>query len=172
MTDDTPDPASEDTLDDESDALPEELQKALAKLPAEEREKVQRFVSRITMTRQFSGPLPPPDFLRGYEDVLAGAADRVITMSEDEQKHYHSTVVLTIKSEQGLQRWGLLAAWSIGAIALIGTFTVTVINQETPNVAVVISAIAVLVGVFIFWVRPQRDKSELPDGEIEPSGEI
>lgn len=35
----------------------------------------------------FRGPLPPPDVLRGYNDILPGAADRIIRMAEREGDH-------------------------------------------------------------------------------------
>jgi uncharacterized membrane protein len=38
-------------------------------------------ILRIAATR-FSGPLPPPEALAKYNDILPGAADRIITMAE------------------------------------------------------------------------------------------
>ena len=35
----------------------------------------------------FQGPLPPPGMYRGYEDVLPGSADRILTIFEKEQNH-------------------------------------------------------------------------------------
>ena len=35
----------------------------------------------------FSGPLPPPNVLSAYEDLLPGAADRIITMAEKQLEH-------------------------------------------------------------------------------------
>lgn len=35
----------------------------------------------------FSGPLPHPDILRGYEDILPGAAERILQMAEKQQNH-------------------------------------------------------------------------------------
>lgn len=34
----------------------------------------------------FSGPLPPPDMLKKYEEVLPGSADRIVSLAENEQK--------------------------------------------------------------------------------------
>lgn len=44
--------------------------------------------------------MPPPAALRGYEDVLEGSANRIITMAESEMAHSHK-----------VQNRGL--AWSI-----------------------------------------------------------
>ncbi len=38
---------------------------------------------------QMSGPLPPPELLTKYNDAVPGAADRIITMAEEQQRHTH-----------------------------------------------------------------------------------
>lgn len=38
----------------------------------------------LAVTRSFEGPLPPPDILAGYEDVLPGSAERILLMAEQE----------------------------------------------------------------------------------------
>jgi len=37
--------------------------------------------------QQFSGPVPHPEILQGYDQVLPGAAERILTMAELDQKH-------------------------------------------------------------------------------------
>ncbi len=51
-------------------------------------------VRQLTITataeeRRISGPIPPPDILAEYERVVPGAADRILTMAEGQQKHRH-----------------------------------------------------------------------------------
>jgi len=33
-----------------------------------------------------TGPIPPPEQLRAYEQIVPGAANRILTMAEQEQK--------------------------------------------------------------------------------------
>ena len=40
----------------------------------------------VQQSAHFSGPIPPPDAMAGYEEVLPGSADRIMTMAENEQK--------------------------------------------------------------------------------------
>ncbi len=35
----------------------------------------------------FSGPLPPPEIMQGYDQIVPGAADRIITIFESEVSH-------------------------------------------------------------------------------------
>lgn len=41
----------------------------------------------FSVSAEFSGPLPHPTILRGYEKALPGAAERILAAFEDEQKH-------------------------------------------------------------------------------------
>ena len=52
--------------------------------------------------QQFSGPIPPPQILSGYEQVQAGFAERIVAMAEKEQSH-----------RQGLETQALTASISI-----------------------------------------------------------
>lgn len=40
-----------------------------------------------TELQQYSGQIPPPDLLRGFDDLLPGTAARLIQWAEDEQQH-------------------------------------------------------------------------------------
>jgi len=42
-----------------------------------------------TITRKYSGPLPPPEILAEYEELLPGASQRVFEHMEREQAHRH-----------------------------------------------------------------------------------
>lgn len=42
-------------------------------------------VEMIAYNAYFAGPLPPPGMFAKYEDVLPGAADRILALAENEQ---------------------------------------------------------------------------------------
>ena len=48
---------------------------------------------------QFSGPLPPPSILRGYDDVCPGFAERIVKMAEDEGDHRRDLERQMVKSD-------------------------------------------------------------------------
>lgn len=48
---------------------------------------ISRVVMAVQASEQFSGPIAHPRHLREYEDILSGAANRIITMAENEQNH-------------------------------------------------------------------------------------
>jgi uncharacterized membrane protein len=44
-------------------------------------------LTRIAVREQFSGPMPHPKHLREYEDILPGAAERILSMAEQNIAH-------------------------------------------------------------------------------------
>ena len=44
-------------------------------------------VVTTTQVQQYSGQIPPPDLLRGFDDLLPGTAARLLQWADDEQMH-------------------------------------------------------------------------------------
>ena len=45
----------------------------------------------VTLQKQelFQGPIPHPDLLKKYDEVVPGAAERILRLAEEEQQHRH-----------------------------------------------------------------------------------
>lgn len=72
-----------------------------------------------------SGPLPTPETLRGYEDLLPGAAERIIRMAEQEQKNSHDIAVIAVRETVADTRRGqylgiVVALAALGTAAFLG----------------------------------------------------
>ena len=50
-------------------------------------------------TQGFSGPIPHPEILKGYETICPGAAERIIKMAELEQGHRHGIESKGLKAQ-------------------------------------------------------------------------
>ena len=103
-------------------------------------------LKRISSSISMTGPLPPPSILAGYEQVLSGAAERIVSMAEKEQEHRHSF-------DNKCQKTGILCAFLLGIGALVAG--VIVIMRVPNKVGAVtgsvlgISGIASIVTTFI-----------------------
>jgi uncharacterized membrane protein len=75
---------------------------------------------RARWSASFAGPLPPPDILRGYEEVLPGAAQRIIAMAENQQSHRTKIESAVIQENCKSQRRGLTYGFVITMTAIIG----------------------------------------------------
>lgn len=77
----------------------------------------------MMVSQSFSGPLPPPDVIRGYDQILPGGAERIFAMAEKEQSHRHkidSTAVNgAIRKDKRGQWMGFSIAIVILAIASV-----------------------------------------------------
>lgn len=72
---------------------------------------------------EFSGPLPPPKIMRGYEEILPGAADRIMKMAEQQSAHRQSMEKKMIEAEARDSLLGVLFAFLLGfGCLLIGAF--------------------------------------------------
>jgi len=77
-----------DELTSESDEEADEgIELVEPELDAEQEEAV---ALDAIIAAQFSGPLPPPDILRAYDEVVERGAERIVSQWERETKHRHS----------------------------------------------------------------------------------
>lgn len=53
------------------------------------RQNQQQVVAQQVTASAFSGPIPPPESLEHYEQIIPGLADRLVAMAERETAHRH-----------------------------------------------------------------------------------
>lgn len=56
-------------------------------VPQKARDEVVRRITTTVYSEYFSGPIAHPRHLREYEDICPGAADRIISMTEQSMRH-------------------------------------------------------------------------------------
>ena len=66
---------------------PEDINEILMSLPEDKRVKMMEFVGYMEEYKSFNGPLPAPEDFQQYEQVLPGAADRILSMAEKQLSH-------------------------------------------------------------------------------------
>ena len=116
----------------------------------------------------FSGPLPHPDHMKEYENILPGSADRLITLLEEEAQHRRQQATSRTKSNTKLEERGQFFGFLIAMTALIGGGYIMASGQSVWGAAVAISAVAGLSGVFI-WKSRERNREfnkQMQDGNI------
>ncbi len=108
----------------------------------------------------YIGPLPHPEHLQRFEDILPGAADRIINMAEAQSAHRREMEAHTLKSRLKFESRGQWLAAGITLAIVIGGFWVISEGRSLEGVAPMISAMVVLAGVFIFGKRRRQQGSE------------
>lgn len=67
----------------------------------------------------FQGPLPHPEVLAGYEKTLKGAADRILTMAEEQSRHRRDLESKVVISNIQNEKTGMTLAFTITVLFII-----------------------------------------------------
>ena len=127
--------------------------------------------SVIYQSVEYSGPLPAPGMLAKYNEVLPGAADRIIAMAENQAAHRQEKELIKVKAEARDSLLGIISAVALCTIIVgCGTAIALLVN----SVAAVIcgsfldcAGIAAIVGTFLKGTSSSWKKN----GDQEPEDE-
>ena len=102
-----------------------------------------------TRTTELSGPLPPASELQAYEDVLSGAAERIVSMAEQFASHTRELEAEAMRLERSDQRWGRGIA--AGVVAAVLVACIHALHPDKEDFAITLGSwtIVALAGVFI-----------------------
>lgn len=111
-------------------------------------------------TTYFSGPLPAPETLHQYNQILPGAADRVIGLAEREAAHRHLMEGRMIDIHGRNSTLGVISGWMIGMTAVGGgTYAIT-LGASLSGAGVALTGLAALVGVFVYQRERRKPKEK------------
>lgn len=103
-------------------SIDQALDSIISDVPEDKREKAIRSLAYIKQ-EIFSGPIPHPDILRQYENILPGSADRILKMAENQQAHRINLESLAVPSQLKSNRRGQ----TFGAIICFAILIVSVV---------------------------------------------
>ena len=137
-------------------------------VPQSEKNKVQiqRMEARVEAS-SFRGPLPPPEILAHYEDVLPGAADRIITMAENQSAHRIEIEKTVINTRSRDSLLGICSGLTIGLAALGASIYVIVSGYPVYGSIIGTTGLGGLVGVFVYGTRENRSERERKDLQVK-----
>lgn len=115
-----------------------------------------KVTTREIRAASFQGPLPPPEILEQYNQIVPGLAARIVTMAEQQSAHRQDLERTVIRKDVELARRGQLMAFAIGVVALVGGFTLVALGRDAAGVTSILGAVGALAGVFIFGKKAQR----------------
>ena len=108
--------------------------------------------------RSYSGPIPPPDLLKQYDEIAPGTALRIIAMSEKQSEHRMSLEKQVVTS--GITRsWiGLVFEFLIACIFAGAGVWVASMGHPGAGATIATVSVASLVGVFVTGTLSQRSE--------------
>lgn len=112
-----------------------------------------------TKVASFSGPIPHPEVLSGYESLVPGAADRIISMAEREQEYRHRIVEKAVDANVARDRRGQWMGFAIATVGLL--ISALVIYYGRDHTAAVVGGTVLggadFVALVALFVRQQKD---------------
>ena len=117
----------------------------------------------VSHTELFSGPLPHPVILSQYNTVVPGAAERIITMAENQSAHRIALEKHVIEADIQSSKTGQLFGFIIALVGLVGSFTLIMQGHELIGTILGGTTLVSLVGVFVYGTssrRAEREKKE------------
>ena len=121
-------------------------------------EKKQRLIAEIEMMARvrFSGPLPPPDLLARYNEIIPNGAERIFAMAENQARHREKLETKVIEGNVSTQREGSWFAFILTLVALIGGMFLIYVVKNVSGLVAIIAALVSLASVFFFSKYEQR----------------
>lgn len=117
--------------------------------------------SQTVVASQYSGPIPVPEAMEKYDQILPGAADRILKMAEQQTQHRQSLESAVIKGNLCHQRWGLIAGAVITIVAITAGTILALNDKDTAGLITILSMIGIDAGVFVFGrLRQEKDRAQ------------
>lgn len=133
-----------------------QLADVLQNLPPKQREEIIQVMQTAIKQESFSGPLPHPDLLRGYDAIKSGFAERIVRMAEKEQEHRFEREKIQLDCDKKVisdaaseSKRGQYFALIISVLFLIGSVVLALFGHDTIAGILGGGTLASIVTVFI-----------------------
>jgi len=113
-----------------------------------------------TSVQSFSGPLPPPEVLKRFDEIVPGAAERIIKMAEAQSEHRKDLEKKVIESDISRSKWGQILGFIISITGLIVSGFISIYGNAIVGGIVSVSMLASLVGVFMYGSKTRAKERE------------
>lgn len=132
----------------------------LEKLEPEERE--------ILAMSSYSGPLPPPEYLKGYVEVHPEAANKIFQWAEDEQNHRHYMEKESMKKSFRYNSIGLLGGIILSLFFIVGGFVLIILDKDAIGISIMAPFIISLATLLVRGRRKANEEENEDKHEKEP----
>ncbi len=108
----------------------------------------------------YSGPLPHPEILREFEQIVPGSAQLIFVQFEQQSLHRRNMEAQVISSGAFSQRVGSISASVIGLLGVGGGLWLAHEGKSVSGLTSLIGTLAGLVGTFLYQkVRQERERA-------------
>lgn len=102
---------------------------------------------------EVSGPLPQPQVLAQYDEVIPGGAERIVKLAESQVSH-----------RQAMETRGQIFTFLLALVVLIGGIGLVALGNSIEGLVPLVAALAGLGGLFVYreirWSRSEKRLQE------------
>lgn len=133
-----------------NDEIAQEIERQIGPLiSGKQREQVVARVLGVVYNERFSGPMPHPKHFQEYEDILPGAAERILSMAENAQDHNRQMEGKIVEAQIRDQKRGMYVGFA-ALMVIIGVAAVlAAVGNNIGAGAFLTTAVLGAVGAFI-----------------------
>ena len=160
--------------ENQSEKKQEILEAPDVEVEEKEKEQVRQVVAEVIRS-EFSGPIPPPSIIKGYEEILPGSADRILAMAEKQSDHRQEMDRKIVNTEARDSLLGILFAFMLGFGCILAAVVMVILVPKSAGVisgAVLgVTGIGSIIATFIKSTRGSygRKKEERKNQNSENS---
>ncbi len=121
----------------------------------------------IIQTLSFSGPIPPPAVLREYNEILPGAAERILRSAEIQSTHRQELEKIIVTGDDKRATRGQIFAGCISLVILSFSFILILFDKVLVGSIFGGGTILTLIGFFIYGKRSEGKEKNQKETELE-----
>ncbi len=136
-----------------------DLSEILRSLPDEEKTRV---LARIYMEerRSYNGPLPAPEDFQQYEQVLPGAADRILSMAEKQLSHRTDLEKSIVKENFKQSSAGQIIGGILALFCIVASFFLGIEGHDILAGVIASTTVIGVITVFVLNKKPEEEKED------------
>jgi uncharacterized membrane protein len=128
------------------------------KLPEHNEPTDKSVIARKTTLVHYEGPLPHPATLKQYDEIVPGAAERLISMAEAQASHRQDLESRVIRNDNLKSLLGTIFGFVIALVGFVGGLYAALKGQPFWGGAVSIGTLASVVIAFIYGTRHRQQE--------------
>jgi uncharacterized membrane protein len=117
-------------------------------------------VAQFRKTELYAGPLPHPEILQKFEQILPGSADRILKQAEDQTKHRIELEKKVVSADIIKSYMGLVFGFLIGMVGILGGIYLARLGFDVYGPILSGGSFVTLVVAFIYGTKSRKQERE------------
>jgi uncharacterized membrane protein len=117
-------------------------------------------VAQYRKTELYAGPLPPPEILEKFEQILPGSADRILKQAESQTQHRIELEKKVVSADIIKSYLGLVFGFLIGMVGILGGIYLATLGFDVYGPILSGGSFVTLVVAFIYGTKSRKQERE------------